>query len=43
MTMVIKFGFSYVIFDFSGSGNSDGKYVSLGIFCITKKTRLLRS
>ena len=28
--MAIEHGFSYLIFDFSGSGMSDGRYISLG-------------
>lgn len=31
MKMAIENGFNYVTFDFTGSGMSDGKFVSLGI------------
>ena len=34
--MAIANGFSYVIFDFAGSGLSEGKYVSLGNYFVMK-------
>lgn len=32
MKLAILNGFSYVVFDFAGSGVSQGKYVSLGYY-----------
>jgi hypothetical protein len=32
----ISNGFSLVLFDFAGSGNSEGDYVSLGTFALTQ-------
>lgn len=45
MKMAVAEGFSYVVFDFAGSGLSEGKYVSLGYYevedikCILKHLR----
>jgi hypothetical protein len=38
MRMAIDNLFSYVVFDFAGSGLSEGKYVSLGISITMKDT-----
>lgn len=42
MKMAIANGFSYVIFDFAGSGLSEGKYVSLGNYFVMKVIMKLR-
>lgn len=38
MKMAISHGFSYLIFDFAGSGLSEGNYVSLGTFSLIQVT-----